>query len=160
MPELRDSDLPREERLFARVPKTTNDKIAYLAKRWGRGKILSTADVIVKVVDRAYVESKGDLNMLNPTERSLLQRIKSGKVDVGILPVLPDLAGIGPGDILTFREATFSVHQIPTFVPGGESVSMRITKAEDTGEKYGGCRLYSFRWQGIGNDGRTPQPAV
>jgi hypothetical protein len=31
-------------------------------------------------------------------------------------------------------------------VPGGDSVSMEITKAEDTGEKYGGSRLYAFRW--------------
>ena len=83
-----------------------------------------------------------------PTEKKLLQRIKEGKEDRGILPVAPD-ESVGVGDILSFREATFSLHQIPTLVPHGDSVSMRITKAEDTGDKYGGSRLYAFRWQPI-----------
>ena len=60
------------------------------------------------------------------------------------------------GDILTFREATFSLHQIPTLVPNGDSASMRITKAEDTGDKYGGSRLYAFQEWRI-DHGPTPR---
>jgi hypothetical protein len=158
MPERKDSELPREERLFARVPKATNDKIAYLAERWGLGETLSTADVIIRVVEQAYLKSKESRTMSVPTEKKLLQRIKAGKADHGILPVPPD-ESIGVGDILTFREATFSLHQIPTLVPHGESVSMRITEADDTGNKYGGSRLYAFRWQPIEADRPTLQPS-
>jgi hypothetical protein len=152
MPEPKDSELPREERLFARVPKVTNDKIAYLAKRWGPGEALSTADVIIRLVEQTYLKATEARTMSMPTEKKLLQRIKAGKEDRGILPVAPD-ESVGVGDILTFREATFSFHQIPTLVPNGDSVSMRITKAEDTGDKYGGSRLYAFRWQPIEANG-------
>lgn len=152
MPEPKDSVLPREERLFARVPKVTNDKIAYLAKRWGSGETLSTADVIIRTVEQAYLKAKGDRIMSVPTEKTLLQRIKARQEDRGILPVPPD-ESIGVGDILTFREATFDHHQIPTLVPGGDTVDMRITKADDTGDKYGGWRLYGFRWQPIEANG-------
>jgi hypothetical protein len=151
MPESKDSELPREERLFARVPRATNDKIAYLVQRWSRGQTLSAADVIIRVVEQAYLEAKEAQTMRVPTEKKRLQQIKAGKADHGILPVPPD-ESIGVGDILTFREADFDPHQIPTLVPHGDSVSMRITKAEDTGEKYNGCRLYAFRWQPIGAD--------
>jgi len=158
MPESKDSELPRSERLFARVPEVTNNKIAYLAERWGPGETLSTADVIIRVIEQAYLKAKEDRTMSVPTEKKLLQRIKAGKEDRGILPVPPD-ESIGVGDVLTFREATFSLHQIPTLVPNGDSASMRITKAEDTGEKYGGSRLYAFRWQRIEVDGPTPRPS-
>lgn len=151
MPELKDSGLPREERLFARVPKATNDKIAYLAKRWGSGDTLSTADVIIKTVELAYHKAKGDRTMNVPTEKKLLQQIKAGREDRGILPVPPD-ESIGVGDILTFREAIFDLHQIPTLVADGDAVSMRITKADDTGNKHGGWRLYGFRWESIKTD--------
>jgi hypothetical protein len=53
-PTPRDIDLPRPERLFARVPKTTQDKIAFLAKRWGPVQPLSTADVVIKLVEEAF----------------------------------------------------------------------------------------------------------
>jgi hypothetical protein len=152
MPEPKDSILPREERLFARVPKVTNEKIAYLAKRWGSGETLSTADVIIKAVEQAYLKAKGDRTMNVPTERNLLQQIKAGREDRGILPVPPD-ESIGVGDILTFREATFDHHQIPTLVPNGDAVSMRIIKANDTGDKHGGWRLYAFRWQPVDANG-------
>jgi hypothetical protein len=158
MPESKDSELPREERLFARVPKVTNNKIAYLAERWGLGETLSTADVIIRVVEQAYLKSKEARTMSVPTEKKLLQRIKAGTADRGILPVAPD-ESVGEGDVLAFQEATFSPHQIPTPVPNGDSVSMRITKAEDTGDKYGGSRLYAFRWQPIEIDGPTPRPS-
>ncbi len=152
MPEPKDSILPREERLFARVPKVTNEKIAYLAKRWGSGETLSTADVIIRLVEQAYLKAKGNRTMNVPTEKNLLQRIRVGREDRGILPVPPD-EGIGVGDTLSFQEATFDPHQIPSLVPNGDAVSMRITKADDTGEKYGGCRLYGFRWQPIDANG-------
>jgi len=156
MSESKDSELPRDERLSARVPKVTNNRIAYLAKRWGPGETLSTADVIIRVVEQAYLKAKEDRIMSVPTEKKLLQRIKEGKEERGILPVPPD-ESIGVGDILTFREATFSLHQIPTSVPNGDSVSTRITKAEDTGDKYGGSRLYAFRWRPIEVNGPTPR---
>lgn len=156
MPEPKDSELPRVERLFARVPKTTNDKIAYLARRWRSREELSTADVIIRLVEQAYFKAKEKRTVSVPTETKLLKRIKTGKENQGILPVAPD-EGIGVGDTLTFREATFSVHQVPTLVPSGESVSMRVTKAEDTGDKYGGSRLYAFRWQPIEADVPTTQ---
>ncbi len=152
MPESEDGELPREERLFARVPKVTNDKIAFLGKRWSSGKELSTADVIVRLVELAYLKAKEKRTMSVPTEKKLLQQIKAGRVSHGILPVAP-AESIGVSDILTFREATFSVHQIPTLVPNGDAVSMRITKAEDTGDKYAGNRLYAFQWQSIETDG-------
>jgi hypothetical protein len=158
MPESKDSELPREERLFARVPKVTNNKIAYLAERWGLGETLSTADVVIRVVEQAYFKSKEARTMSVPTEKKLLQRIKAGTADRGILPVPPD-ESIAVGDILSFREATFSLHQIPTLVLNGDSASMRITKAEDTGNKYGGSRLYAFQWQRIEMDGPTPRPS-
>ena len=148
MSEPKDSERPREERLFARVPKVTNEKIAYLAKRWGDGETLSTADVIIRAVEQAYLKAKESRTMSVPTEEKLLQQIKAGKEDRGILPVAPD-ESVGVGDILTFREATFSLLGIPDLVPHGDSVSMRITKAEDTGDKYRGSRLYAFRWQPI-----------
>jgi hypothetical protein len=159
MSDQKDSELPREERLFARVPKVTNDKIAYLAERWGRGETLSTADVIIRTVEQAYVKEKENQTMSVPTEKKLLEQIKAGKRDQSILPVPPD-ESIGVGDILTFREATFDPHQIPTLVPKGESVSMRITKAKDTGDKHFGNRLYSFQWQPIEVDGPTPRRAT
>jgi hypothetical protein len=152
MPELKDRELPRAERLIARVRRVTNDKIAYLAERWGPGKLLSTADVIIRAVDQAYSKAKQDRTMCVPTEKKLLQRIKAGKEDRGVLPVPPD-ESIGVGDILNFREATFSLHQVPTLVPHGDSVSMRIKGAEDTGDKFGGSRLYAFRWGPIEADG-------
>jgi len=146
MPEPRDSVRPREERLFARVPNATLEKIAYLAKRWGPDETLSTADVIIRLVDQAYFRAKGNRSMNVPTEKNLLQQIKAGHQDRGILPVPPD-ESIGVGDILNFQEATFDAHQIPSFVPNGDEISMQITKADDTGGKYGGHRLYGFRWQ-------------
>ncbi len=114
--------------------------------------LISTADVIIKAVGQAYLKAKGDRTMNVPTEKNRLQQIKAGRADHGILPVPPD-ESIGVGDILTFREATFDHHQIPTLVPNGDAVSMRITKAEDTGNKHGGWRLYAFRWQPVAADG-------
>lgn len=159
MQESKDSELPREERLFARVPKVTNNKIAYLAERWGLGETLSTADVIIRAVDEAYLKAKEARTMTFPTGKKLLQGIKAGKEDRGIIAVSPDNS-VGVGDILIFREATFDPYQIPTLVPNGDSASVRITKAEDTGNKYFGCRLYGFQWQLIGAGGLTPQPSL
>jgi hypothetical protein len=146
MPEPKDDELPREERLFARVPKVTNDKIGYLAERWGLGETLSTADVIIRAVERAYLKAKEARTMSFPTVKKLLHEIRAGKANEGILPVPPG-ESIGVGDTLTFEEATFSLHQIPEYVPNGESVSRRITKATDTGMKHFGSRLYAFQWE-------------
>jgi hypothetical protein len=100
---------------------------------------------------QAYLKAKEKRTMSVPTEKMLLQQIKTGTENRGILPVAPD-ESVGVGDILTFREATFSLHRIPTLVSNGDSLSMRVIKGEDTGDKYGGSRLHEFWWQPIEYD--------
>jgi hypothetical protein len=158
MPESKDNELPREERLFARVPRATNEKIEYLTKRWNPGEPLSTADVIIRAVEQAYLKAKEPHTMIVPTEKKLLRRIKAGKETCGTLPVAPD-EGIGVGDILAFREATFSIFDVPALVSEGESVLMRITKAHDTGSRYHGDRLVTFRWQPTEAERPTQRPS-
>lgn len=51
---MRDSDLPRSEKIFARLPMTTVVKIDEMAKHWGPVKPLSTADVLIEAIERIY----------------------------------------------------------------------------------------------------------
>ena len=57
-----------------------------LGQAMGSRETLSTADVIIRVVEQAYLKSKEDRTMSVPTEKKLLQRIKAGKEDQAFSP--------------------------------------------------------------------------
>ena len=80
-----------------------------------------------------------------PTDKALLDRIKSGDVRVGLVPCpvdrIPD-----PGDRITFLEATFEFGN-PTLVPFGRSVSASLTSVSKSRDEYRGDPLCTLRWE-------------
>jgi hypothetical protein len=66
-----------------------------------------------------------------PTVKTLLDRIRSAEVALGLISCPPHLIPTSE-DTVTFREATFDSFGIPTFVPSGDQTVVRLTSVFDT----------------------------
>jgi anti-sigma regulatory factor (Ser/Thr protein kinase) len=80
-----------------------------------------------------------------PTARDLLDEIRAGKESRAIIPV-PAKTKLASGDRVTFAEAAFDRMGIPSLIIDGESVSVSLTKADETGDSYGTMRLVAIGW--------------
>lgn len=80
-----------------------------------------------------------------PTAKPLLEKIKAGEVRVGLIPCPPDHLP-APGDMVTFREATFDDFGVPSLVPNGDSTSITLASVYDTHNTYRGFTLCTLRW--------------
>ena len=80
-----------------------------------------------------------------PTPKDLLEEIRTGKETRAIIPV-PAGKSLSPGDRVTFAEATFDRFGTPTMIVGGDSVSVILTKAQETGNSYQAKRLLAIEW--------------
>lgn len=75
-------------------------------------------------------------SLLVPTFREQLESSRAGR-KTGVLIPEPPGEGLTPGDHVVFAEATFDPMEIPTFIPGGNSIAVRLVKAENTGASTG-----------------------
>ncbi len=83
-----------------------------------------------------------------PTEKTLLERIKAGKVREGTIPYPPDQVP-AVGDIVTFREATWAFG-IPSRVPNGDWFSVTLTSVlESPMPRYFGSTLWELQWDAV-----------
>ena len=80
-----------------------------------------------------------------PTPKDLLEEIRTGKETRAIIPV-PAGKSLSPGDRVTFAEAAFDRFGTPTMIVGGDSVSVILTKAQETGDSYQAKRLLAIGW--------------
>jgi len=88
-----------------------------------------------------------------PTTKLLLEKIKAGELRLGLIPCPPDHLP-APGDRVRFREATFEQFCVPSLVPNGDSVSVKLTSIYDTHTAYLGFTLCTLRWDAEEPDGK------
>ena len=97
--------------------------------------------------DRLYGPKAGFRrpSMEVPTNKQLIERIKSGEVRVGTIPCPPDRIP-ALGDTVRFREAVFDHFSVARLVPDGEAVSAVLTSVFDMGEPYFRFTLCTLQW--------------
>ena len=88
-----------------------------------------------------------------PTARDLLEEIRTGKESRAIIPV-PARKKLASGDRVTFAEAAFDRIGIPSLITDGDTISVTLTKADETGDSYGTMRLVAIGWGPL----VTPEP--
>ena len=72
-----------------------------------------------------------------------------------MIPV-PAGRNLAPGDLVIFAEATFSPFGTPSLIDGGQSLSVALTKAEDTGGIYQTARIFGIGWEPVARDAGAP----
>jgi hypothetical protein len=106
---------------------------------------------VQNMIDRARKEAAtlDALPLTVPTTKELLQSLKHGSHLRAMIPV-PAGKNLVPGDRVVFAEATFdSLGMIPNMSPNGDSVTVILSKAEDTGGTYGTMRIFGIGWAPI-----------
>ncbi len=83
--------------------------------------------------------------MISPMTKENIDRVKNGQLKQAVIPVAVP-GDLKAGDQVTFQEADFDLHQIPTFKSGGDSVTVTLTKATSSGQPYGTATLFSIEW--------------
>ena len=68
-----------------------------------------------------------------------------GKLAIAAIP-MPPLRVLAPESKVTFREATFDEHGLPTYVPNGDSFIVTLTMAKDSGATHHGLPIYTIEW--------------
>jgi hypothetical protein len=92
------------------------------------------------------------------TIKPLLDNIKAGKVRDGAIPCPPDKLPV-PGDVVTFREATFQLGA-PSLVPNGDWASVKLASVSNTHVPYHGIAtyegftIYTLRWDAVEPTGK------
>lgn len=82
-----------------------------------------------------------------PADRSVLEAIKKGQRRESMVPIFPGMTyQFKPGARVTFVEARSDPLGEPIPVPGGERLTVTLTKAADTGQPWAGRVLYSIAW--------------
>lgn len=144
-----DIKLPRNDRLFARVPSETKEKIEFLVSRLDHSKILSTADVVIEAVEELYSRFSRQARVMRvPTCTETMNEIENGDTNSGLLMVSQSDEGIMIGDFLEFKETLFTSFNVPindSYL--SKSIIMRIIDMKPTGMIHLGNRIYFFRWE-------------
>jgi hypothetical protein len=83
--------------------------------------------------------------MTSPMTKEEIDRVRNGKLLQATIPVRPS-GRLKAHDQVTFKEAVFDAHQIPTLVSQGDSVTVTFTKARNTGSLHGSSRLFAVEW--------------
>ena len=84
---------------------------------------------------------------LYPIERGELEAMKKGVRHHAMVPVLPEISGrLKPGAKVTFFEATADPSGDPILVPGGDRLTVTLTKVKDADYQWVGRRIYSIAW--------------
>jgi hypothetical protein len=93
------------------------------------------------------IESAPGDAFLFPTDRTVLEAMKKGVRRTAMVPILPDVSGrLQPGAKVTFFEATADPSGDPIPVPGGDRLTVTLTKAKDADYQWVGRQLYSIAW--------------
>jgi hypothetical protein len=80
-----------------------------------------------------------------PTAKDLLEEIGTGKESRAIIPV-PAKKTLASGDRVIFAEAAFDRIGIPSLITDGDTVTVILTKADETGDFYGTMALVAIAW--------------
>ena len=99
--------------------------------------------MIKRVLSREEVPNA--IPLVVPTVKDLLEEIRTGKETRAIIPV-PAGKNLSPGDRVTFAEAAFDRFGTPSMIVGGDSVSVTLTKAQETADSYQAMRLFAIGW--------------
>lgn len=83
--------------------------------------------------------------MLMPMTREQIEEVKNGQMSRATVPIMPP-GELKAGDEVAFCEAIFDVGLIPTFVTPGDSVTVKLTKAEYSGQPHGSSMLFRIEW--------------
>jgi hypothetical protein len=83
--------------------------------------------------------------MMMPMAKQDIGRVKNGRMRKATIPVAPP-GDLKPGDEVTFYEAVFDGRQVPTMVPGGVTVTVRLTQVQNSGAAHGGATLFTVEW--------------
>ena len=81
--------------------------------------------------------------MICPITKENIDRIKAGQLPVNIPVMVPGY--LRRGDSVTFQEATFDLHEISTWVPQGDSVTVKLTRAQG-GQPIGSSTYFAIEW--------------
>jgi hypothetical protein len=84
---------------------------------------------------------------LFPIDRGVLESMRKGIRYNAMVPLLPDISErLKPGAKVTFFEATADPSGDPIPVPGGDRLTVTLTKVKDADYQWVGRQLYSIAW--------------
>jgi hypothetical protein len=112
---------------------------------------------VLQMIDRARAHAAEAFAtpLVIPTVRELLEEIRAGRETRAMIPVPPGRK-LTPGDRVIFAEATFSPFGTPSLIDGGQSLSVTLTTAEDTGGIYQTARIIGIGWEPVALDVGRP----
>jgi hypothetical protein len=85
------------------------------------------------------------LTMMMPMTKQDIGRVKNGRMTKATIPVPPP-GDLKPGDEVTFYEVVFDARQTPIMVPGGVTVTVRLTQVQGSVAAHGGATLFKVEW--------------